>query len=330
MGGVGGGVGVGIGARHQNPIAALKSSPEIDLTTLVYSQSGLYSYGDVWPATNRRMTSGLWQYTHATGTAGDGNDWVKLDMGAEFAVGKVIVGTATRAMGSWEKSHTENLSIEYSTNNVDWAVAGNTGTLANNGMHEFALTFTARYVRLRRVGAGYVAVSQFFVLAPGQTHYLPAMVADYIDPSIGVYSQSSQYPGTTAISNALMTDGLYTNTGAGTGVGGSEWFKLDLGSVRNIAKLIIGTPTNNIPGGWIRIYIENAKIQVSNDDVTYESLNKIGFYDLADATGSNFGPFGADGIYEFPMCVQARYVRLHNHQGSYIACSEFYVEGPGV
>lgn len=131
---------------------------------------------------------------------------------------------------------------------------------------------------------------------------------------IGSYSQSSVYGSTTAVSAAIMTDGSFTNTGSATNAGANEWIKIDYGSAISINSVIIGTATNNIPGGWNKSYTENKLVQTSDNDSTWTTL-------------FNTGTFAAEGIYTFSApsnftSVTARYIRLY--ATSYVAVSEFY------
>lgn len=132
----------------------------------------------------------------------------------------------------------------------------------------------------------------------------------------GVYSQSSQYPGTTAVSAAIMTDGLVTNTGVATNNNiGDNWVKIDYQSPILISSVIIGTATSSIPGGWNKSYTEGRNVQTSNDDSTWTTL-------------FNTGSFASNGIYTFAAptsfaAVNARYIRIA--VVGYVAISEFYV-----
>jgi len=132
---------------------------------------------------------------------------------------------------------------------------------------------------------------------------------------VGVYSQSSQYAGTTAISAAIMTDGSFANTGVATNNNtGDDWVKIDYGYSIYITSVTIGTATSSIPGGWSKSYTENRNVQTSNDDSTWTTL-------------FNTGTFAANGIYTFTApgkfaAVTARYIRVVD--ASYVAISEFY------
>jgi hypothetical protein len=113
-----------------------------------------------------------------------------------------------------------------------------------------------------------------------------------------------------------MTDGSFVNTGVATNSEANAWVKIDYSSAIPINSVIVGTATNNIPGGWGKSYTENRLVQTSNDDSTWTTL-------------FNTSTFAADGIYTFSApssftSVTARYIRLYA-ASNYVAVSEFYV-----
>ena len=129
------------------------------------------------------------------------------------------------------------------------------------------------------------------------------------------YSQSSVWPGSTPANNAIMTDGSFTNDGSATDGGSSVWIKMDLGASFEIYEVVVGTATNNIPGGWDKSYTENRDVQYSTDDTNW-------------TTAFNTGSFASNGIYTFAVNFIARYIRILNSTtsqlGVYVAASEFY------
>jgi hypothetical protein len=109
-----------------------------------------------------------------------------------------------------------------------------------------------------------------------------------------------------------MQDGSFTNTGAGTNYDNTpQWVKMDLGRVVVVTGVVIGTATNNIPGGWSRAFTSFLPVQYSLDNVTW-------------TTAFTTPNFTEDGIYTFNTSFSARYVRIFS-SGSYAALSEFYV-----
>jgi hypothetical protein len=172
------------------------------------------------------------------------------------------------------------------------------------------LGFNGGLMGVRRVSSASAASGLWF-----QNEQSVAKGANIWPSRVGVYSQSSVYGGSTAISSAIMTDGSFTNTGIATNNNaGDDWAKIDYGSVFLISTVVIGTATSSIPGGWDKSYTENKNVQTSSDDVTWTTL-------------FNTGTFASNGIYTFSSpasftAVSARYIRIV--ASSYVALSEFY------
>lgn len=146
---------------------AVNVKPPIPVSSITYSQSSTYSANT--DATNATMTNGLLTGS-STGTNDGTLEWIKMDLGASYEVAKLVVGTATTAMpGGWSKADTENADIEYSTDNSTWTNGGNIGTFASEGIYQIAVSFTARYIRLKKASA-YLGLMEFYVLAEGQTY----------------------------------------------------------------------------------------------------------------------------------------------------------------
>ena len=125
------------------------------------------------------------------------------------------------------------------------------------------------------------------------------------------YTQSSIYGGTAPVSNQIMTDGSFTNTGAATNSGAGQFVQMNLGGVFSVDRIVIGTATSSIPGGWNKSYTENRTIQHSIDGTAWTNT-------------FNIGTFAADGIYTFNVNIEARYIRIISTSNSWIAISEFY------
>jgi F5/8 type C domain/Major tropism determinant N-terminal domain len=133
------------------------------------------------------------------------------------------------------------------------------------------------------------------------------------------YTQSSVYAGTTPISNAIMTDGSFTNTGVATDADGApEYITMDLGSVYDVGSVVIGTATDNIPGGWDKFYTQGLDVEFSANGTTWTYV-------------FNSGTMESNGMYTFPVDISARYIRIVSNSGTlfYVALSEFYALAPG-
>lgn len=134
------------------------------------------------------------------------------------------------------------------------------------------------------------------------------------------YSQSSIWPGTTPVSNAIMTDKSFTNTGAATDNGNPSFIKMDLGAAYTIDRIIVGTATGNIPGGWDSGYTQK-RLEYSSNDSSWTLLQNIQGY--------------GEGIFTFNVYIfNVRYIRLSatfldGGNLGYVAMSEFYALAPG-
>jgi hypothetical protein len=131
------------------------------------------------------------------------------------------------------------------------------------------------------------------------------------DLSAITYTQSSAYEGTTAANNSIMTDGSVENSGAATDDGPDQFIQMDLGAVFSIDRIVIGTATIYIPGGWDRSYTSNRTVQHSVNGTTWTDT-------------FNTGVFEADGIFTFDVDVEARFVRIIHSGNDYIGLTEFY------
>jgi hypothetical protein len=137
----------------------------IPLFDITYSQSSVYF--DNTAATAESMIDGQIGGS-ATGTDFDSPAWIKMDLGAEYDIDRIVIGTATTSMpGGWDKSYTENASIQSSNNGLDWTTLTNTQTFNAEGIFVFNVVITARYIRLF-IQSGYLAVTEFYPLAPQQ------------------------------------------------------------------------------------------------------------------------------------------------------------------
>jgi hypothetical protein len=180
---------------------------EIPVGSITYSQSSVYS--GVSPADNATMTNGSFldsrTATNANGPSGV-IEWVRMDLGAVYQVGSVVIGTGTSNIpGGWSKIWSENRDIEYSIDGTNWTYAFTTPGIHGSqpptvfpadGIYTYPVDFTARYIRFSKgtVGGNYVLISEFYALAPGQTYspnpipaLSPVLWYDFADEStVGV------------------------------------------------------------------------------------------------------------------------------------------------
>lgn len=109
-------------------------------------------------------------------------------------------------------------------------------------------------------------------------------------------SQSSIWPGTSALTPAVLTDGSQT-TGGGTNTSGANWIKADLGAAKTIERLIVAG--GNVPVyGSVLSALNGRIVQVSLDDLVWLPL-----FTVTDASTTV--------LTTFPVpTVKARYLRL--------------------
>jgi F5/8 type C domain len=157
---------------------------EIPVGSITYSQSSVYS--GVSPADNATMTNGSFldsrTATNANGSTYGVIEWVRMDLGAVYQVGSVVIGTGTSNVpGGWSKIWSENRDVEYSIDGTNWTYAFTTPGIHGgqpptvfpaDGIYTYPVDFTARYIRFSKgaVGGNYVLISEFYALAPGQTY----------------------------------------------------------------------------------------------------------------------------------------------------------------
>lgn len=131
----------------------------IVLNQIAYTQSSVYSSNTA--ATNNKMTDGVFAETSQTGTNNSSVEWIKMDLGTVINVKSVVIGCDFNNIlpGGWGRSYTANKNIQYSTDNINWAQAFNTGTF-NQGIQTYPVNFPARYVRIFHTG--WVCLTEFY------------------------------------------------------------------------------------------------------------------------------------------------------------------------
>jgi hypothetical protein len=149
-----------VGTSYGNEISfTTTSTSTIVLSQIVYSQSSLWSTNTA--ATNAGMTNGIFAETAQTGTNSSPNEWIKMDLGTVANVTSVVVGSDFNSTlaGGWGKGWAENRDIQYSTDNVNWTTAFNTGTFTQ-GIKTFTVSFSARYIRI--FSNNYIGLTEFY------------------------------------------------------------------------------------------------------------------------------------------------------------------------
>ncbi len=142
--------------------------PNIPVNSIAYGQSSVFA--GTFAADNLSMTDKTLANTGAATDLGSPS-WIKMDLGRNYGIAKVVIGTASSTIpGSWSKADTENKLVRYSSDNINWTTAFDTGTFPADGIYPFDVNFTARFIMIATPGTGYVALSEFYALAAGQAY----------------------------------------------------------------------------------------------------------------------------------------------------------------
>ena len=146
----------------------------VDINVITYSQSSVYSGTSA--ATNAAMTDGLQTGTQtATDAGNNGIPWIKMDLQSSFTIDRVVIGNASGSVppGGWSAGYTNNLDLQYSTDDTSWTTIVDTGDKSSNSFL-YTISFssvTARYIRLinnHPTNNKHIALTEFYALSPGQ------------------------------------------------------------------------------------------------------------------------------------------------------------------
>lgn len=144
----------------------------VDINAITYSQSSVLGGA----ATNAAMTDGL-QTGDQTGTnaGNNGTPWIKMNLQNLCTIDRVVIGNASNSVppGGWSSAYTNDLDLQYSTDDTNWTTIVNTG---DKSAYSFLYTISfaavsAQYVRLVNNSptvSKYIAVTEFYALSPGQ------------------------------------------------------------------------------------------------------------------------------------------------------------------
>jgi len=145
-----------------------------------------------------------------------------------------------------------------------------------------------------------------------------AQTTTYGTPITGVsYSQSSLWSsGVTPATESGMTNGI-TNEASQTGTDNDlpqEWIKMDLGMNYQVCQIVVGADFTTELGDddWGPSYAGGKRIEYSSDNVNWSiAVNTTGVFNISP-------------IKVFDVSINARYIRIIDVTGDYVAVTEFY------
>lgn len=152
-----------------------------------------------------------------------------------------------------------------------------------------------------------------------------------LDPSTGVYSQSSVYISNEPATVAAMTSPtVISSKQTATDANTPAWIQIDYGSVRPMDIVKVRAVNSDLDGGWgVNGYLGGCFIELSDNGTTWRNVGILSVPNVALATPvSNMVTVISPGVFVdavLPKDTQARYVRLFFASG-YIATTGFYAE----
>ena len=139
--------------------------------------------------------------------------------------------------------------------------------------------------------------------------YAPPVPPVPDDPAAATYAQTSVYPTTVAATFETMTNGSFADNATATDSDTPAWIQADLGSVRLIVEVTVGTDLGVPEGAFSDL--ANADIEVSLDGSTWTNVG-------------NVGAITTEGLYTYPVNTAGRYLRLYRASG-YVGTSELRI-----
>ena len=141
----------------------------------------------------------------------------------------------------------------------------------------------------------------------------PLIVSEVIAPHI-TYSQSTVQMGTIPADFSNMTNGIFTEpiSAVTTNDLSTEWIMADLNQTKRVTKIVIGCDLNStVQGGaWDKTFAENRDVEYSLDGTAWNFLFNTGTFN--------------QGIQEYSVSVDARYIRITATGSTRLVITEFY------
>jgi hypothetical protein len=140
----------------------LQQAPNALLAT--YTQSS--TYYENTPATFAKMANNDFNETTETGTDSSSFEWIKMDLGSVYTIGKVVIGTDFNSVlpGEWSPTYTENCDVKGSIDDITYTTLFNTGTF-EQGIQQYPVDATVRYIRIETIDS-YLSVTEFYATEP--------------------------------------------------------------------------------------------------------------------------------------------------------------------
>ena len=236
------------------------------------------------------------------------DEWVRVDLGSAKELTTIYFGTGTlggSSTGSW-LGH--GFLVQHSPDGVSWTSVSDTYlhmTTTDSPPTDYAVHFSpasARYWRIKATQSIRTATLRTWGYVGG------------IVPATTTITQSSVFGGLTGSFANLGEIPNNTTTGAATNNGALEWIKADLGSIKQVRRVVLSGGT--LPGwGGAAAYLNGGLcyIQTSLDNVTWDSARIV--------TGVIFDT--APMEHAFDVSAAARYVRLS--RPGYLSTTAFRV-----
>jgi hypothetical protein len=317
-------------AFGHNIVTGWNEIPTLDLSPVYIRQAGLEvafltdSTSYAWDGQGMVVSSDLMLLgvTGWYGTAAPATSWAQLPVPVA-GLRQVTAGTT----GTASKANSTVIPSGFSARNPAAALAA----LPNNQADSYALFRTQQVVvgpaleveRYSITSGAAARIDDFdyalqlpaedFSLATGsivEESFPP------VDLAAIVYDQSSVYEDNEPATVETMQDGLIG--GSATGTEGAEFATIwmDLGATYTIDRIVIGTATEDMPGGWSKEDTEDLTIVYYTGDFEGEDI------------GGYIETFPAEGIYTIPVDFEARIILVSGY-AKRIALTEFYALAPG-
>jgi hypothetical protein len=138
---------------------------EVPLGQSVYTQSG--NWAGTSPASGSFLQNGRGSNLYWAADVQAGG-WVQMDLGAEFFIGSAVYDSVFTG-GTWEAlNYIRLLELQASFDAINWVTVHVVPNSYAGGEVQIPLGVPGRYFRFFRPTASYAALSEFYVLAPGQ------------------------------------------------------------------------------------------------------------------------------------------------------------------